>query len=192
MRRARLASGSAHKARELRALMPGWEIEPLDMAEAPDEDGETYEENARLKARHGRAFAPRDVWVIGEDSGLEVDGLGGRPGVHSARYAPEGAPAIEKLLRELGGVEGPGRRGRYTSVLVAISPAGEEIAGVGLLEGSVAREARGSEGFGYDPVFVPEGEARTVAELGDEWKACRSHRARAARALLELLEARGA
>lgn len=108
--------------------------------------------------------------------------LGGAPGIRSARYAPEGAPAIERLLGELG--EEPDRRARYVCELVLLGPSGRELRGTGTLEGRIANEARGSEGFGYDPVFVPEGEERTVAELGNEWKAGNSHRARAARTLL--------
>jgi XTP/dITP diphosphohydrolase len=122
------------------------------------------------------------AWILGEDSGLEVDGLGGRPGVQSARFAA-GEP-VERLLAELEGVEGEGRQGRYVCELVALSPAGEELRGTGILAGRTAAEPRGSEGFGFDPIFVPDGEERTVAELGDRWKAENSHRARAAKALL--------
>jgi len=125
--------------------------------------------------------------VLAEDSGLEVDALGGRPGVHSARYAPEGPPAIARLLAELEAASG--RTARYVSELVAVAPRGGELRGSGILCGRIAREARGSEGFGYDPVFVPDGEERTVAELGNEWKAQNSHRARAAGALLEAIDA---
>ena len=185
--KALLCSRNAHKARELERLLPGWEIEPLDAGEWPDEVGATYEENARAKARFGRGLAGEDSWTIGEDSGLEVDALGGRPGLYSARYAAEGAPAIAKLLGELDGVTD--RRARYVSELVALSPDGEEVCGTGTLEGRIAAEARGSEGFGFDPVFVPDGEERTVAELGDEWKTRNSHRALAARALLVALGA---
>jgi XTP/dITP diphosphohydrolase len=189
-RSAILCSRNAHKARELERLLPGWAIEPLDRDDYPPETGASYYENARAKALFGRERVDRGVWVIGEDSGLEVQALGGRPGVLSARYAPEGPPAIAKLLGELDGVP-PGHRGaRYVSELVAIAEGdGLELRGTGTLEGRIADEPRGSEGFGYDPVFVPSGEERTVAELGDEWKARSSHRARAARALLEALDA---
>jgi XTP/dITP diphosphohydrolase len=180
-----LCSRNAHKARELEVLMPGWTIRPLEAKDWPDETGETYAENARIKAEFGLTLV--DCWTIGEDSGLEVAGLDGRPGLHSARYAPEGAPAIAKLLGELAGIDD--RRARYVSELVAISPDGEELRGTGVLEGRIACEPRGSEGFGYDPVFVPDGEERTVAELGDEWKARNSHRARSAQALLRALPA---
>jgi XTP/dITP diphosphohydrolase len=124
--------------------------------------------------------------VIAEDSGIEAAALGGRPGVHSARYAPEGAPAIAKLLGELDGAED--RRARYVSELVAIAPDGKEFRGTGVFSGRIADAPRGSGGFGYDPVFVPDGEERTVAELGDGYKAEHSHRAQAARALRESLD----
>jgi XTP/dITP diphosphohydrolase len=186
-RSAVLCSGNRHKARELEALLPGWMLEPLDRDDYPPETGPTYYENALLKARFGRGVIGGGRWVLAEDSGLEVDGLGGRPGVLSARYAPEGPPAVAKLLAEL---EEVGERGaRYVSELVLLSPDGGELRGTGVLEGRIAWEARGSEGFGYDPIFVPDGEERTVAELGNDWKAQNSHRARAARALLNRIAA---
>jgi XTP/dITP diphosphohydrolase len=183
-RHAVLTSRNAHKARELEKLLPGWSLEPLERDDYPPETGATYYENAALKARFGRGHAPG--LVLAEDSGLEVEALGGRPGIYSARYAPEGAPAIAKLLGELDGVED--RRARYVSELVLLAPDSGELRGTGILDGRIAQEARGSEGFGYDPVFIPEGEDRTVAELGDGWKAQNSHRARAARALLRALD----
>ena len=154
-------------------------------------DGATYADNARGKAEFGRAHADADAWTIGEDSGIEVDALGGRPGIESARYAPEGAPAIAKLLGELDGVAADARGARYVSELVALSPDGDEARGSGTLAGRIADAPRGAEGFGYDPVFVPDGETQTVAELGDDWKNENSHRARAARALLAALAAAG-
>jgi XTP/dITP diphosphohydrolase len=181
--RATLCSRNAHKASELERLLPGGTIEPLDRDDYPPETGATYYENAALKARFGREHA--DGWVLAEDSGLEVEALGDRPGVFSARYAPEGAPAIAKLLGELEGVEDRGAR--YVSELVLLAPDGRELRGTGVLEGRIAEEARGSAGFGYDPIFIPEGEELTVAELGNGWKAQHSHRARAARSLLEAL-----
>jgi XTP/dITP diphosphohydrolase len=126
------------------------------------------------------------AWVLGEDSGLEVDGLDGRPGVESARFAR--GEHVARLLAELAGVEGDGRRARYVCELVALSPEGEEVRGSGTLEGRIVDEPRGSGGFGFDPIFVPEGEEQTVAELGDEWKAENSHRARAAKSLLAARE----
>jgi XTP/dITP diphosphohydrolase len=186
-----LCSRNAHKARELERLLPGWTIEPLDRDDYPPETGETYFDNAVLKAAFGRARTGARAWVLGEDSGLEVEALGGRPGVLSARYAPEGALAIAKLLGELDGSRERGAR--YVSELVAIAPHpdGLELRGTGTLSGRIAAEPRGSEGFGYDPVFVPDGEERTVAELGNDWKQRNSHRARAAQALLEAFRAAG-
>jgi len=186
--RASLVSTNRHKARELAVLLPGWEIEPTVAEALPAEVGESFYANARAKARFGRAVDPPDRWTIGEDSGLEVDGLDGRPGIYSARFAGQDATDAEnvgKLLEELVDVKGAGRRGRYVSELVALSPGLEEIRGTGTLEGVIAAEPRGSEGFGYDPVFVPDGERRTVAELGNGWKARHSHRATAAKQLLK-------
>ena len=179
---ANLASKNEHKGRELARALPGWTIDLLDSDAFPAEEGETYYENARAKARFGRMMGDFDVWMLGEDSGIEVEGLGGEPGVHSARWAEE---PVAALLERLRGVEGEGRRARYVCELVCLSPELEEFRGRGVLEGRIADEPRGSEGFGYDPIFVPEGEERTVAELGNDWKVENSHRARAARALLE-------
>lgn len=187
------ASRNAGKLRELRALLPAWQIEPLDTTGIGEETGETFVENARAKARFAREHAPPDAWALGEDSGLEVDGLAGAPGIRSARFAGEEATDgenVRALLAALDAVDGAGRRGRYVCELVLIDPAGEELRGRGTLEGSIGREARGSGGFGYDPVFLPEGESATVGELGDEWKAARSHRARAAKALRESVHGR--
>jgi XTP/dITP diphosphohydrolase len=186
-----LSSHNENKLRELGALLPGWELDLLGAAEFPEEVGLTYYDNALEKARFGREHGDREAWMLGEDSGLEVEALGGAPGIRSARFAPEGPEAVAKLLAELRGVESEGRGARYVCELVALSPEGAELRGTGILEGRIAEEARGSEGFGYDPVFVPEGETRTVAELGNAWKSRNSHRARAARALVEDLSQTG-
>jgi XTP/dITP diphosphohydrolase len=180
--KAQLASRNANKARELERLLPGWEVGVLDADDYPPETGATYYQNARAKAEFGRRRAPADVWVLGEDSGIEVQGLDGGPGVRSSRSAA--GDEVGWMLAALEGVEGDARRARYVCELVALGPDGEELRGTGTLTGRIATEARGAAGFGFDPVFVPEDEERTVAELGDEWKAANSHRARAARALL--------
>jgi XTP/dITP diphosphohydrolase len=180
---AALCSRNEHKARELERLLPGWRIELLAADGYPAEDGDSYYENARAKARFGRTTGGLDVWMIGEDSGIEVEALGGRPGIQSARFG--GGDPVGRLLAELDGVED--RRARYVSELVVLSPEREEFRGRGVLEGRIAESPAGSEGFGYDPVFIPADEQRTVAELGDEWKSGNSHRARAAGALLEAL-----
>jgi XTP/dITP diphosphohydrolase len=177
-RRARLASANPHKLTELSAALPGWDLELLDAGDLPPETGATYLENALGKAQFGRAHAPAGEWVLGEDSGIEAVALGGRPGIASARWAED---PVARLLEELDGSEERGAR--YVCTLVAIGPdAGEHVVH-GTLEGAVGHEPRGDEGFGYDPVFVPRGESRTVAELGDAWKRTHSHRARAAAAL---------
>jgi XTP/dITP diphosphohydrolase len=186
--RATLASKNRHKAKELAVLLAGWSVDPIAVDELPEETGATFYENARAKAAFGREVDGGETWTIGEDSGVEVEGLGGRPRIRSARYAGPDATDeqnVTKLLEELDGVAGNGRRARYVSELVCLSPAGGEFRGTGTLEGRIGEEPRGSEGFGYDPVFVPDGEEQTVAELGDAWKAKRSHRSAAAAALLK-------
>jgi XTP/dITP diphosphohydrolase len=178
---AKLASRNPHKLEELRAALPEWDLTPLEAEAFPPEDGPTYYDNARRKAQFGRTIAGGEVWVVGEDSGIEVEGLGGRPGVEAARFG--GANPVGRLLAELEGVEGESRRARYVCELVCLSPELEELRGTGTLEGRIAHTPRGTEGFGYDPIFVPAGEERTVAELGNAWKRDHSHRARAAGAL---------
>ena len=150
--RALLASGNPHKLDELRAALPDWELELLAAGDYPPEEGETYYENALGKARFGRAVVAAGAWVLGEDSGIEVAALEGGPGIASARWAEDG---VGRLLAELEGVAG--RRARYVCELVALGPNGEERRGAGILEGAVAAERRGDEGFGYDPIFVPAG-----------------------------------
>jgi XTP/dITP diphosphohydrolase len=186
--RAVLASGNRHKLDELREALPGWEIEAMSSNSWPEETGETYYENARLKAEFGRLNAPADVWVLGEDSGIESVALDGAPGLHSARWAP-GLDQADALLARLEGE--PERRARMVTELVALAPGGEELRGNGVLEGELATERRGTGGFGYDPIFIPAGETRTVAEIGDDWKRRHSHRARAARVLASQLAGRG-
>jgi XTP/dITP diphosphohydrolase len=165
----------------LRAALPDWTIELLGADDYPPEDGDTYHANARIKALYGREEVGRgNAWVLGEDSGIEVDALGGEPGVHSARWAESGRQHLH-LLERLG--DATDRHARMIAHMVAIAPDGREVDAVGVLEGEIAAEPRGSGGFGYDPVFVPEGQTRTVAELGDDWKRVNSHRGRAAAAL---------
>jgi XTP/dITP diphosphohydrolase len=121
--------------------------------------------------------------MLADDSGLELAALDGRPGVQTARWA-EG----RHVDRALAAVEGAAdRSGRYVAELVLLSPDGGELRGTGVLEGAIANEPAGDGGFGFDPVFVPRGETKTVAELGDAWKAVHSHRALAAEALVERL-----
>jgi XTP/dITP diphosphohydrolase len=180
-----VCSANAHKLEEFRALFPEWELELLGDVEFPPEDGLTYLDNARIKARYGRLVGPADRWMLADDSGIELAALAGGPGVQTARWA-EGRH-VEKALAAVGDGD---RAGRYVCELVAISPEREEERGTGVLEGTIALAPAGDEGFGFDPVFVPRGETRTVAQLGDAWKAEHSHRALAARALRDALTGR--
>jgi len=178
---ATLCSANPHKLEEFRALFPGWELELLGRDDFPPEDGVTYAENALIKARFGRLVGPADRWMLADDSGIEVAALAEGPGVQTARWAD--GRHVEKLLAALDGASD--RRARYVCELVALSPDRREVRGVGVLEGTIVLAPAGDEGFGFDPVFVPRGETRTVAELGDDWKAMHSHRAGAAQTLLD-------
>ena len=188
-----VATHNRDKAAELRVLlaMPGVELVPLadwPQSTPPDETGATLLENARIKAR--AAAAVTGLPAIADDTGLEVDALGGAPGVHAARYAGPGAryaDNVAKLLRELSGVPTARRTARFRTVCVAVWPDGREVVAEGVLAGTISESPRGTQGFGYDPVFVPEGESRTYAELSDAEKNAISHRARAVRALREKL-----
>jgi XTP/dITP diphosphohydrolase len=180
--RAGFASANRHKLEELRRALPDWELALVNPGPFPPETGQSYYENAVAKARFGRRADGTSDWVLGEDSGIEVDGLGGAPGIRSARWAGDADP-VEALLEALAGTTGAGRRARYVCELVAVGTDGSEQRGTGVLEGHVADRPAGDEGFGYDPVFVPDGEERTVAQLGNRWKTANSHRARAAAAL---------
>lgn len=143
------------------------------------EDGKTFLENARIKAKTLKAVRYKD-WVFGEDSGLEVEGLGNLPGIHSARYA--GARAsdnenIAKLLKMMTIRPMANRRARFVCSLVVLTPEGEEWSFEGIMPGEIAKAPRGQLGFGYDPVFVPDGQTQTLAELGPGFKVTKSHRA---------------
>jgi XTP/dITP diphosphohydrolase len=181
--RATVCTGNPHKLEEFRALFPDWDLELLADAEFPPEDGVTFEDNARIKARYGRLVGPADRWMLADDSGIEVAALGGGPGVQTARWAED--RHVEKLLAALDGRDD--RDARYVCELIAIAPDRSELRGTGVLAGTIALAAAGDEGFGFDPIFIPRGETRTVSELGDAWKAEHSHRAVAARALRDTL-----
>ena len=188
-----VATFNRHKAAELNALLalPGVTLLTLSDwpgAASPDEHGATLVENARIKAR--AAVETTGLPAIADDTGLEVDALGGAPGVHAARYAgPEASYSdnVAKLLRALSGVPARRRTARFRTVCVAAWPDGREVSAEGVLEGVIVEAPRGANGFGYDPVFVPEGETRTYAELSDGEKNAISHRARAVKQLREKL-----
>jgi len=191
-----IATFNRDKLAELAALIADAGVEwsclaDVPGASAPEENGATLLENARIKARAGLALT--GLLTVADDTGFEVDALGGRPGIHAARYAgPDATYAdnVRKLLGELAGVPPAQRTARFRTVCVAAFPDGSEEAVEGVLEGRVIDAPRGGGGFGYDPVFVPEGETRTFAELGPDEKNRISHRARAARALAALLAER--
>jgi len=185
-----VATANPDKAREIRAVLEaeGLAIElvprPSGVPEV-EETGETLLDNARLKAR---ALADATgLAAVADDTGLEVDPLGGAPGVHSARYA--GADAtysdnVTKVLDELDSAHRNARTARFRTVVVLAGPAGDEISAEGVIEGVIASSARGAAGFGYDPVFVPAGGGgRTFAEMSASEKDAISHRGRALRSL---------
>lgn len=156
----------------------------------PKETGATFVDNARIKARSLKALKPGE-WVVADDSGLEVEGLGGLPGVHSARYAGEKASDAEnnaKLLKMVSIRTAGNRAAQFKCVFVAFSPDGKEHVIEGTVKGTIGTVAKGTAGFGYDPVFIPEGQTKTYAELGAAVKNQGSHRAQAIRQLAALLE----
>ena len=188
-----LATANPDKAREIEAILAahrGVELVPRP-ASVPDveETGDTLEENARLKA--AALVEATGEAAISDDTGLEVDALGGAPGVRSARYSGEGATYatnVTKLLDELAGVPDERRTARFRTVAVALFPDGREVVVDGVVEGRITTERRGTGGFGYDPVFVPaEGDGRTFGEMAAEEKHELSHRGRAFRALTQRL-----
>ncbi len=191
MRQLILATGNLHKVEEFAALLADlpWAVCSAavcgGMPEV-EETGSTFAANAQLKAEALRTRAPSDAWVLSDDSGLEVDALGGQPGVYSARFAGSGASDaanVAKLLSALSSVEEVARSARFRCVLCLISPQGEVEFFEGSCEGQIALLPGGSGGFGYDPVFIPEGYAASFAELGDSVKSQLSHRARAVAAM---------
>jgi XTP/dITP diphosphohydrolase len=190
-----IATRNKHKVQEIRSIL-GEQFEYLSLAEFPEapdvkEDAETFEGNARKKAMElARWLATREserrlsapTLVIADDSGLEVDALGGAPGVLSARYAGKHADYAannSKLLEAMKSVPNEKRTGRFRCVLAVASLDGEVRISEGTCDGHISFEPRGNQGFGYDPLFIPHGHQQTFAELGSEVKDKISHRARA-------------
>ena len=198
MKRVVLASANSGKLRELAALLTPLGIELLSQAtlgiEPVEETGSSFLDNALLKARHAahRARLP----ALADDSGIEVDALGGRPGVWSARYAGEGASDaanLARLLEELRTVPDARRTARYQCVLAWVRSADDPtpVIAHGTWEGRITLSSRGTGGFGYDPAFIPAGDSRTAAELPTAEKNQVSHRAKALRALVAALASSG-
>lgn len=187
-----LATFNRGKVRELRERLRNLDVEVVPFAElegvvSPPETGETLLDNARLKAR--AAVEASGLPAIGDDTGLEIDALNGRPGVRSARYAGPGATDernVAAVLQQMSALPPEARRARFRTVIVACFPDGREIVGEGVLEGEITQTPRGRSGFGYDPIFqLPDG--RTLAELSLEEKTRISHRTKALDALLRKL-----
>ncbi len=184
MRRLLIATKNSHKTIEFAALLGhGWEVTDLNAhpeIPAPEETGATFAENAAIKAVAASLLFPG--LVLADDSGLEVDALGGAPGVRSARYAGEKASDSAnraKLLRELDGVRGKDRSARFRCALALAETGAVVAAHDGSVEGTIINEERGEAGFGYDALFVPQGYCETFAQLPAEVKNLLSHRARA-------------
>lgn len=188
-----IATFNVHKAGEIRAILPDLPLRLRTLAEFPGalpaaEDGATLEENAVKKALSAARFT--GFRALADDTGLEVDALGGAPGVRSARYAGERASAAEnnaRLLAALSGVPARKRSARFVCVMALAFPAGQTVVSRGTLEGRITELERGVNGFGYDPLFEPAGFTLTLSELPDAEKNAVSHRARALAGLLPLL-----
>lgn len=188
-----LATRNRNKVVEMQHALAGtgWQVMMLsDFGDIPevDEDGATFEENARKKARS--AAARVEMWTLAEDAGLEVDALGGEPGVRSARYCGEGASdadRMHKVLERIINVPEERRTARFRCVMCLVDMAGKETCFEGRCEGRIAHSARGTAGFGYDPIFIPDGYSRTFAELGLAVKGKTSHRARAMQQVIAFL-----
>ena len=180
MPRVLLATGNAHKVEEVQHIL-GSDVEVVGRDTGVEETGATFEENALIKAR--ALSADTGELAIADDSGIEIDHLDGRPGVHSARWVSEGE-WIPTVLRELEGVALEGRGCRYVCAAAAVWPDGREEVVLGTVEGVIADAPRGTGGFGYDPIVQPiEGDGRTFAEMTADEKHTISHRARAFRGL---------
>lgn len=182
-----LATGNKGKLEEYKlTLNKVAEIKVYSQADLPHftpkpEDGQTFLDNARIKAKSVKALKSSD-WVLGEDTGLEVEGLNGLPGVHTARYAGPHARDSEnvaKLLKMMQIRNVPNRQAQFKCVTVVLTPDNQEWVFEGVLKGQISQKVVGTMGFGYDPVFIPEGETKTLAELGPGYKIQKSHRAHA-------------
>ena len=182
-----LATANPGKVAEVAAVLAvvdGLDLLPRPPALAePVEDGASLIENARIKAR--AVVAATGAAAVADDTGLEVEALGGEPGLYTARYAGPGVTYADNIAKLLGALEGVRqRRARWRTVALVVMPDGREISAQGTCEGVITEAPRGTGGFGYDPIFVPgEGDGRTFAELSREEKNALSHRGRAFRAL---------
>lgn len=189
-----IATNNAGKVREFAGLLSDLPVQLLSLSEAGDlveveETGTTFEDNAILKAR-GYAMQS-GMWALADDSGLEIEALGNRPGVLSARYGGEGTSfdtKIVMLLEELAATGDALGRARFVSAIAIADALGEiKYVAEGTVSGNITREPRGSNGFGYDPIFVPDGFEQTFGELSDDIKGQISHRSRASAKIIRFL-----
>ena len=181
-----LASSNEHKVKEINEISIGEGIEFILPPSGfdPIEDGDTFEENSLIKARE--AWNLSKTWTLADDSGLCIDSLGGKPGIHSARYAETPQKRIERVLKEMEGIEN--RKAHFACCMTLINPQGNvEYSYTGICEGSITKESRGTNGFGYDPIFLVENSTKTMAELSDDEKNHVSHRFRALRKILNYI-----
>ncbi len=181
-----LGSSNEHKVREINDIVKGSGIEFILPPSGfnPIEDGNTFEENSFIKAH--AAWELARTWSLADDSGLCVDALGGNPGIHSARYAETPQKRIERVLSEMKGIKN--RQAHFSCCMTLINPQGEvEFSYTGKCEGSITDSPRGTNGFGYDPIFLVKGSDKTMAELNEEEKNQISHRSVALRKVLEYL-----
>ncbi|MBO4555494.1 MAG: RdgB/HAM1 family non-canonical purine NTP pyrophosphatase [Elusimicrobiales bacterium] len=187
-----MATFNPGKAREFKEMFSGIDVEILCLKDypgacPPEENGRTFRENASIKARAAAAFSGE--WALGDDTGLEVKALGGAPGIYSARYAgPDCVPEdnCRLLLSRMAGMES-GREARFECSLVLVSPEGREYEASGIVNGSIAKKPRGTGGFGYDSLFVPDNYSVTFAEMPQNLKNSLSHRGRAIQQLMPVL-----
>lgn len=194
MRKLIFATGNAGKMKEIRMIMEGTGFEVLSMKEAGvnidiEENGATYEENALIKAR--AVAAETGELVLADDSGLEIDYLGKEPGVQSARYLGEDTSYRIKnasLIKRLEGVPDEERTARFVCAIAAVFPGGRELTTRATIEGRIGYEEKGSNGFGYDPIFYVPEFGKTTAELTEEEKNCVSHRGKALERMKEELK----
>lgn len=186
-----VATTNKGKVKELAEALSGLGLDVVDVESAgygespiPEETGSTFEENALLKARYYHELT--GLLSVADDSGLEVNVLGGRPGLYSARYGATDAERITRLLGELDGVPMSERTARFVCALALV---GENLAETftGVCEGTIRHTPSGSDGFGYDPIFMPDGDSRTFAEMSTSEKFGISHRGNAIRALVEFI-----
>ncbi len=190
-----IATHNDGKLREIKNLTQDFNIvihsqKELTYYSPPKETGNTFEENARLKAKSLKAIKP-EHWIIGEDSGLVVEALNNYPGVYSSRYAGENASDAEniaKLLKMLQIRSTNHRNAYFQTALIAYSPEGKEFLFEGKIEGTIAKAPQGKIGFGYDPIFIPQGEEKTFAELGLAYKNQHSHRAKAIKVFIDFFK----